>query len=816
MKVFVLDTALPLAQGSPRQRVAANLLSVLQSRADVRQLTLDAFGTEWNARMQMCRGDRLMGAARAVPGARRFLALPIAHAQSPVTVAEAETVRLLDDRWMNSRRLSRLLALVAQAEPDLVVLADPLLAPIGARLVLAGHSVRMIETGQAAWHQAMSHRLSDAAPSLWHSGLASALQSEAAVLPGVAIATALPLPVAWDDLFLAKTASVVVPATGLAWLDQPILHDLAEDLAALAAQGLAAPDVILIGFAKDMAQLVPGATCHTDWQHLGGLAGAARCLWLPCMTPELARVAEAALSLGTPVVTSAADAGLHGLAGQEGVLTPPRFGRAGVLAQLLDRDLVTEAVWRDVAKAAGARAAALRAAAFPMLPPARSGVVTPHRPRRVRPLVGRCEAFYNPLSRLLLLRMAFLSSAGIDEVRLFDDRGTEINRFMPNAALMALRVVPMEGSMIVRPAEIGSGVRVELHGSAGLVEEVFLPVADFVTLKAEIALAEADGAVLHGAFWAQTPEPGTRWALGDDQFKAEVSSATAIAMPDLDGVIVPFSVPLQAGQRTSISIWQRPPGAVGFHRPDQRPFNGTRMTSLPAPLRPAASIMALRGIHAGKRAWIIGNGPSVRLDDLAAIPSGDVTFCFNRFYLSYADQPLRESYVVSADTLMVQDFGQEMIERSSGLPLFCVNRAPSHKLRGPHVLLPPGDSYLPVFSTDPTRFVSVGGSSVFVALQMAHWMGIRDVVLYGMDYSFVMKPRRDPRFAFPVSFEEGNHFITSYRGAKPWCPPTWRDIAAGFLNARVAFEVAGGSIVNATRGGLLETFPRAAFETLLG
>ena len=78
-----------------------------------------------------------------------------------------------------------------------------------------------------------------------------------------------------------------------------------------------------------------------------------------------------------------------------------------------------------------------------------------------------------------------------------------------------------------------------------------------------------------------------------------------------------------------------------------------------------------------------------------------------------------------------------------------------------------------------------------------------------------MKLRRDPRFPFPVSYEEGNHFIQSYRGAKPWCPPTWRDISAGFLNARTAFEVTGGRVVNATRGGKLETFPRVDFDRLV-
>lgn len=224
----------------------------------------------------------------------------------------------------------------------------------------------------------------------------------------------------------------------------------------------------------------------------------------------------------------------------------------------------------------------------------------------------------------------------------------------------------------------------------------------------------------------------------------------------------------------------------------------------------------MKDCHVGKRAWIIGNGPSVRYDDLAAIPKGDVVFAFNRFYLSYDDHPLREDYVVSADTLMIQDFGQEMIDIAAGTPIFCTAPGQMDILRGDHVVLRPGRSYLPLFSLDPAQFVGVGGSSVFVALQMAWHMGIRDVALYGIDYSFSLTLTRDPRYPFPVAFDDNNHFIKAYRSAKPWCPPTWRDISAGFLNARVAFEMTGGRIVNATRGGKLETFERVDFDAHVG
>jgi hypothetical protein len=151
-----------------------------------------------------------------------------------------------------------------------------------------------------------------------------------------------------------------------------------------------------------------------------------------------------------------------------------------------------------------------------------------------------------------------------------------------------------------------------------------------------------------------------------------------------------------------------------------------------------------------------------------------------------------------------------MIDISTGLALFCHENV-GH-LSGLFVEVRHFDNYLPIFSYDPAEFVSVGGSSAFVAMQLAHYMGIREIFLYGMDFTFTMNIVRDPRYPFPVSFDDNNHFIKGYRDSRPWCPPNWRDICSGFFNARLVLEASGGRILNATRGGKLEIFERIAFE----
>ena len=42
----------------------------------------------------------------------------------------------------------------------------------------------------------------------------------------------------------------------------------------------------------------------------------------------------------------------------------------------------------------------------------------------------------------------------------------------------------------------------------------------------------------------------------------------------------------------------------------------------------------LKDIHKGRRAFIIGNGPSLKQTDLSKLRD-EITFCINRFYLAF-------------------------------------------------------------------------------------------------------------------------------------------------------------------------------------
>jgi hypothetical protein len=116
-----------------------------------------------------------------------------------------------------------------------------------------------------------------------------------------------------------------------------------------------------------------------------------------------------------------------------------------------------------------------------------------------------------------------------------------------------------------------------------------------------------------------------------------------------------------------------------------------------------------------------------------------------------------------------------------------------------------------LFSKDASRRVSPGGSSLFVAMQIAYYLGIRNFYVYGADFSFRFTPVPGAT-GFRTASGDGNHFIKNYRSGRPWCPPALQNILSSFLSARMLMEADGGFIKNATRGGELDVFERMDFD----
>src|SRR5258706_13282952 len=63
----------------------------------------------------------------------------------------------------------------------------------------------------------------------------------------------------------------------------------------------------------------------------------------------------------------------------------------------------------------------------------------------------------------------------------------------------------------------------------------------------------------------------------------------------------------------------------------------------------------LKDIHKGKRAFIIGNGPSLKQTDLSKLRN-EITFCMNRFYLAFPELGFTATYLCISNELVVEQF----------------------------------------------------------------------------------------------------------------------------------------------------------------
>lgn len=234
-----------------------------------------------------------------------------------------------------------------------------------------------------------------------------------------------------------------------------------------------------------------------------------------------------------------------------------------------------------------------------------------------------------------------------------------------------------------------------------------------------------------------------------------------------------------------------------------------------------AGIAALRNAHQGQEAWIIGNGPSLRISDLTALQErGALTFAFNKIYLAFGESPFRPTYYLVEDLLVAENNAIQIKGLGGFYKLF-----PESVLRylgqdqettvfglSP---LPKEDEAINI-SQDPNWFYC-GATVTYVAIQWALFMGFKTIYLIGIDFSFMTAglATMNESKVF-ISCGEINHFHPDYRKlGELWMRPYMDIQARAFRTARIFTESEGIGIFNATRGGFLEIFPRVDLDIIL-
>lgn len=234
-----------------------------------------------------------------------------------------------------------------------------------------------------------------------------------------------------------------------------------------------------------------------------------------------------------------------------------------------------------------------------------------------------------------------------------------------------------------------------------------------------------------------------------------------------------------------------------------------------------ARLASLRDTHRGRRAFVIGTGKSLRVEDLDRL-SKEVTFASNRIHVCFDETAWRPTYYATTYLDVVPGYYREIdaIERSvKFLPLAarksCDPVRNAIYFRHTHEEFYPG---CPRFSANALETVYWGGTITYILIQFAVFMGVREIYLLGMDFDYgqpAAPPDVKPGEPFTIAERDTGHFHPKYAraGEKTYFPVLHLHEKA-YEAARDGVAAVGGVVYNATRGGKLEVFPRAGFDSL--
>jgi len=214
-------------------------------------------------------------------------------------------------------------------------------------------------------------------------------------------------------------------------------------------------------------------------------------------------------------------------------------------------------------------------------------------------------------------------------------------------------------------------------------------------------------------------------------------------------------------------------------------------------------------IHAGKRCFIVGNGPSLNQTDLSLLRD-EFTFGTNRIYLHPTFKP---SYFVCANDLVVQQCAKDI--EHLPMPKFIAwhNRSAIDFTRDMCFLHTRG-GLRSWFFTDLTEGCWEGSTVTMVCLQLVYYMGFSEVNLIGVDHNYTCTGK--PHEAQEFKGDDPNHFSPNYFKGFKWHLPDLEGSEMSYRVAKFMFEQSGRKVQDATVGGKLTIFPKVEYASLFG
>ena len=231
-------------------------------------------------------------------------------------------------------------------------------------------------------------------------------------------------------------------------------------------------------------------------------------------------------------------------------------------------------------------------------------------------------------------------------------------------------------------------------------------------------------------------------------------------------------------------------------------------------------LLEYKNKYAGERCFIIGNGPSLRIEDLEWLSKNhEYSFACNKIYKIFSRTSWRPDFYACTDAEVFRQ-NYDSILKQKGYQKFMGSNLPLQKeIRKDKesIIINYAVKSIKKTKFNPeATFIYSGGSVTFVLITLAWMMGFREMYLIGCDHNYGFFEGKSNESVAVTSEINKDYFIEDYmRPGEIINIGNLERSESGYLIARNYIEAHGGSICNATRGGKLEVFTRVDMDTII-
>ncbi len=223
-------------------------------------------------------------------------------------------------------------------------------------------------------------------------------------------------------------------------------------------------------------------------------------------------------------------------------------------------------------------------------------------------------------------------------------------------------------------------------------------------------------------------------------------------------------------------------------------------------------LLKFKNIHKNERVVIIGNGPSLLIDDLNKLKDNKViSIGCNAIYKSFDLVKWRPTYYIASDAGTIRLLEEEIVPKNiltmdtflsdNYLKFWDVPHENNY-----HRFYQIQQSEEPKFSDNFAYGIYSGMSVIYACFQLAVYMGFSSIYLIGCDFDYTKNVQGKDHF-----FGNNDDILKKINTINKF---DYFYVKKAYRTAKKYADTHGIKIYNATRGGKLEVFPRVDFDSL--